>query len=85
MKNKIHFRKLGRPTAARKALFSTQMIALLTHERIRTTLPKAKELRRIADTVITWAKQGPCIDGPALAVTMEPRSNVVVQELTPTV
>jgi ribosomal protein L17 len=34
--------------------------ALVTHERIRTTLAKAKELRRHADMVVTWAKRGAC-------------------------
>lgn len=41
---------------------STMVDQLVTHERIRTTLPKAKELRRVADQVVTLAKQG---DEPA--------------------
>lgn len=39
-------------------LCRTMVNQLITHERIRTTLPKAKELRRVADQVVTLAKQG---------------------------
>lgn len=58
MKNKIHFRKLGRTSSHRKALFRNMVTALIDHERIRTTLAKAKEMRRIGDRVIGWAKSG---------------------------
>jgi len=50
-------RKLGRTTAHRRALFANQATALLTHERIRTTEPKAKELRRVVEKLITAAKK----------------------------
>ena len=58
MRNKITHRQLGRNTAHRLALFRNMVESLVTHERIRTTLAKAKELRRHADKVVTWAKVG---------------------------
>src|SRR5258708_13614815 len=51
-------RKLNRPSAHRKALFKNMVLALIRHERIKTTDPKAKELRRIADRMVTLGKQG---------------------------
>ena len=52
------YRKLGRPSAARKALFRTLVTDLFLYERIETTEAKAKELRSIADKLITLAKRG---------------------------
>ncbi len=49
-------RKLNRDREHRKALFSNLMTALFQHERIKTTVPKAKELRRYAEKMITRAK-----------------------------
>jgi large subunit ribosomal protein L17 len=51
-------RKLGRTTAHRKALLRNLATALLQHERIITTEPKAKELRRVADKLVTLGKRG---------------------------
>ncbi|MCH7485905.1 MAG: 50S ribosomal protein L17 [Proteobacteria bacterium] len=51
-------RKLNRTSSHRKAMFSNMAVSLLTHEQITTTLPKAKELRRVADKMITLAKRG---------------------------
>jgi large subunit ribosomal protein L17 len=51
-------RKLGRTTAHRKALMRNLATALLDHERIITTEPKAKELRRVADKLVTLGKRG---------------------------
>jgi large subunit ribosomal protein L17 len=51
-------RRLNRTSEHRKALFSNMAAALLRHEQITTTLPKAKELRRIADRMITLGKRG---------------------------
>ena len=53
MRHNVHGRKLGRTTAHRKAMFRNQLAALVEHERIRTTLHKAKELRPIAEKVVT--------------------------------
>ncbi len=49
-------RKLRRTTSHRLAMFSNQLASLFTHERIRTTLTKAKELRPLAERLITVAK-----------------------------
>ena len=56
MKPKIKGRKLNRNSAHRKALMRNLSIALLSNEKIRTTLPKAKELRPFVEKVITIAK-----------------------------
>ena len=50
-------RKLNRTSAHRKALFKNMVLALIRHERITTTDPKAKELRRVADRMVTLGKQ----------------------------
>ena len=49
-------RKFGRKSATRKALFKDLSISLIEHESIKTTLPKAKELRRFLEPLITLAK-----------------------------
>ena len=49
-------RALGRDSSHRKAMFANMAASLFTHEQIRTTLPKAKELRRVAEPLITLAK-----------------------------
>ena len=51
-------RRLGRTTPHRKALMRNMVTSLLEHERIVTTAPKAKELRKVADKMITLAKRG---------------------------
>ena len=58
MRNKIAHRTLGRHSGHRQALFRNMVEALVKHERIRTTLAKAKEIRRFADNVVTWGKLG---------------------------
>jgi large subunit ribosomal protein L17 len=50
-------RKLRRTTSHRLAMFSNQLASLMTHERIETTLAKAKELRPLAERLITTAKR----------------------------
>ncbi|MGE3771395.1 MAG: 50S ribosomal protein L17 [Gammaproteobacteria bacterium] len=49
-------RHLGRTSSHRKAMFKNMVVSLIHHEVIRTTLPKAKELRREAEPIITLAK-----------------------------
>ena len=49
-------RKLNRTSSHRKAMFSNMTASLIEHEFIKTTLPKAKELRRVAEPLITLAK-----------------------------
>ncbi len=51
-------RKLNRTSAHRKALFRNMLLALIRHGRIRTTDAKAKELRRVADRMVTLGKRG---------------------------
>ena len=54
----MSYRKLGRNSGARKALFKSLLAAFFTHGRIETTEAKAKELRKFAEHVITLAKRG---------------------------
>jgi large subunit ribosomal protein L17 len=58
MRHGISGRKLNRTSSHRKAMFVNMAVALLNHEQIKTTLPKAKELRRVADKMITLGKRG---------------------------
>ena len=58
MRHGMSGRKLNRTSSHRKAMFSNMVISLLDHEQITTTLPKAKELRRVADKMITLGKRG---------------------------
>jgi large subunit ribosomal protein L17 len=51
-------RKLNRTSSHRKAMFSNMAVALIKHEQITTTVPKAKELRGIVDRLITLGKRG---------------------------
>ena len=52
------YRKLGRDSSARKALPRSIVTSLFQHERIETTEAKAKELRKVADKMLTLAKRG---------------------------
>ena len=58
MRHKIAGRKLGRTSSHRKAMFRNMVTSLFEHERIVTTAEKAKELRPIAEKLITLAKKG---------------------------
>ncbi len=58
MKHRVVGRRLDRTTEHRTAMFRNMVTSLFRHERIETTTPKAKELKRFADKVITLAKQG---------------------------
>ncbi len=58
MRHAIRGRKLGRTSAHRRAMFRNQLASLVESERIITTLPKAKELRPIAEKMITQGKRG---------------------------
>ena len=57
MRHNVKGRKLGRTSAHRKAMFRNQLASLVENERIRTTLPKAKELRPIAEKIVTQGKK----------------------------
>ncbi|HZP07771.1 50S ribosomal protein L17 [Methyloceanibacter sp.] len=58
MRHRNAGRKLNRTASHRSALFASLATALIKHEQIATTLPKAKELRRVTDRLITLAKRG---------------------------
>lgn len=58
MRHRKAGRKLNRTSTHRRALLQSLATALIKHEQIATTLPKAKELRRFADRLITLAKRG---------------------------
>ena len=57
MRHRLSNRKLNRTSSHRAALLRNLSIALLTHEAIKTTLPKAKELRRVVEPLITLGKK----------------------------
>ena len=61
MRHRLGLRKLNRTSAHRLAMLRNMTNSLLRHEVIKTTLPKAKELRRVAEPLITMAK----VDGVA--------------------
>ena len=58
MRHRMAGRKLNRTSSHRKALFANMAAALIKHEQIKTTLPKAKEMRGVVDRLITLGKRG---------------------------
>src|SRR5688572_21312750 len=58
MRHRVGHRKLGRTSSHRTAMFRNMAAALIKHEQITTTLPKAKELRPYVEKLITLAKKG---------------------------
>ncbi len=58
MRHRLRGRKLNRTTPHRKAMFANMAAALIKHEQISTTLPKAKDLRPIVEKLITLGKRG---------------------------
>jgi len=67
MRHNMSHRKLGRVSEHRRALFRNQLKSLITHERIITTLPKAKELRPIAEKVVTLGRRADSVHARRLA------------------
>ena len=57
MRHRKSGRKLGRNSSHRKAMFRNMAASMIRHETIRTTVPKAKELRRVVEPLITLAKE----------------------------
>ena len=57
MRHKKAGRRLGRKSPHRRAMYRNLAASLLVHETVRTTLPKAKELRRVVEPLITLAKE----------------------------
>ena len=72
-------RKLNRTASHRKAMFANMAHALIKHEQITTTLPKAKELRRIVDRLVTLGKRGDLHARRQAASVL--RDNVMVKKL----
>src|SRR5215469_8545874 len=58
MRHRVAFRKLNRTSSHRLAMLGNMVCSLIEHEAIRTTLPKAKEARRVAERIITLGKRG---------------------------
>lgn len=58
MRHRNRGRKLNRTSSHRKAMFANMAVALIKHEQIKTTLPKAKELRPIVEKLVTLGKRG---------------------------
>ncbi len=58
MRHRLSGRKLNRTTSHRKAMFRNMACALIKHEQITTTLPKAKELRPVVEKLVTLGKRG---------------------------
>jgi large subunit ribosomal protein L17 len=58
MRHGVSGRKLNRTSSHRKAMFSSLAAALIKHEQIKTTLPKAKDLRPIVEKLVTLGKRG---------------------------
>ena len=76
MRHRVAHRKLGRVTEHRIALLRNQATALLRHEHLTTTVPKAKELRPFVERLISIAKRG-LADGPANARLLNARRLVI--------
>lgn len=80
MRHRKSGRKLNRDSSHRKSMFQNMTISLLTHELIKTTLPKAKELRRVAEPIITLAKKGDHL-GSRRLVFNRLRNKVILDKL----
>jgi large subunit ribosomal protein L17 len=79
MRHRVAHRKLGRVTEHRIALLRNQATALLRHEHLTTTVPKAKELRPFVERLITVAKRG--LAGPDTNGRVLTARRVVMQDL----
>lgn len=67
MRHKLAGRKFNRTSAHRKAMFKNMTASLIEHELIKTTLPKAKDLRRVIEPIITHAKNNDTVAARRLA------------------
>jgi len=77
MRHRIKGRKLNRTSSHRKALLANLAIALIKHEQIKTTLPKAKELKPYIDKLITMAKKGDLSSRRRLIATLHHEVTIV--------
>lgn len=78
MRHKLGLRKLNRTSAHRLSMLRNMMNSLLRHEAIKTTLPKAKELRRVVEPMITLAKE-PTVANKRLAFNRLRDREIVVK------
>lgn len=78
MRHKLGLRKLNRTSAHRLAMLRNMMNSLLRHEAIKTALPKAKELRRVVEPMITLAKE-PTVANKRLAFNRLRDREIVVK------
>lgn len=78
MRHKLGLRKLNRTSAHRLAMLRNMMNSLLRHEAIKTTLPKAKELRRVVEPMIILAKE-PTVANKRLAFNRLRDREIVVK------
>lgn len=78
MRHKLGLRKLNRTSAHRLAMLRNMMNSLLRHEAIKTTLPKAKELRRVVEPMISLAKE-PTVANKRLAFNRLRDREIVVK------
>ena len=78
MRHGFALRKLNRTASHRKAMFANMAGALIRHEQITTTLPKAKELKAVADKLITLGKKGG-LSNRRLAAAQLKEDDVVVK------
>ena len=67
MRHKLAGRKLNRTSVHREAMFKNMSVSLIQHELIKTTLPKAKDLRRVLEPIITHAKNNDTVAARRLA------------------
>lgn len=79
MRHKVGQRKLHRTTSHRLAMLNNMVTSLLEHQAIRTTLPKAKEARKMAERIITLGKRGGLSNVRLAARTVKDR--VVLQKV----
>lgn len=80
MRHKLAGRKFNRTSAHRKAMFKNMSASLIEHELIKTTLPKAKDLRRVIEPIITHAKNNDTVAARRLAFA-QLRDRDAVQKL----
>jgi large subunit ribosomal protein L17 len=80
MRHRMSGRKLNRTSTHRKAMFANMAVALLKHEQIKTTLPKAKDLRRYVERLITLGKKG-TLAARRQALSQLHNDNAIAQKL----
>jgi large subunit ribosomal protein L17 len=85
MRHKHGYRKLSRTSSHRKALLSNMAICIIEREKIETTLPKAKELKRYVEKLVTKAREGNDTAHKAVFAQLQSKTatNKLVTEIAP--